>query len=191
VPRGSPPTGTAAVFVVGSVNADVILPVARLPAPGETVLAGDPVHLGGGKGANVAVAAARDGAAVRLVAAVGDDDAGAARLRRARARGGRRGRRRDGDRPAHRMAMVCVDRASENLIVVALGANAALDAAHVAGGLDALGRDDVCVVSFEVPAQAVAPGGRGRRRARGPASSSTRRPSGRWTALAGAGRRSS
>ena len=76
MPSGGHPTGAAAVFVVGSVNADVILRVARLPAPGETVLAGDPVQLGGGKGANVAVAAARDGATVRLVAAVGDDDAG-------------------------------------------------------------------------------------------------------------------
>jgi ribokinase len=64
------------IFVVGSINSDVTLPVEELPSAGATVIAGDPVRTGGGKGANVAVAAARDGARVRMVGAVGDDEAG-------------------------------------------------------------------------------------------------------------------
>ncbi len=62
------------VVVVGSANVDVRLPVATVPRPGETVLAGPGSTAVGGKGANQAVAAARYGVATRFVGAVGDDD---------------------------------------------------------------------------------------------------------------------
>ncbi len=65
------------VDVVGSVNVDLVLRVADLPAPGETVIAQGMERLPGGKGANQAAAAARIGAATRLLGAVGDDEAGA------------------------------------------------------------------------------------------------------------------
>ena len=52
------------VVVVGSANADLVVSVARRPAAGETVLGSDTRVLPGGKGANTAVAAARNGAAV-------------------------------------------------------------------------------------------------------------------------------
>jgi len=68
------------VLVVGSVNLDTVLHCDHLPGPGETVLAEAMSSGFGGKGANQAVAAARLGARVTLVAAVGDDDAGAAAL---------------------------------------------------------------------------------------------------------------
>jgi ribokinase len=146
------------VHVVGSVNADVTLPVQALPAPGETVLAGDPVRTGGGKGANAAVAAARDGAAVRLVAALGRDGDGARSLADLRA---------DGvdtsaiavldDRPTG-IATILVDAAGENVIVVAAGANDGLTAQHVAAGLEGIAAEDVCVVGFEVPDAAVLAG---------------------------------
>src|SRR5919201_2022695 len=66
----------AAVVVVGSVNADLVVSVARLPRPGETVTGGTFARHGGGKGANQAVAAARAGAQVAIVGAVGADDLG-------------------------------------------------------------------------------------------------------------------
>jgi ribokinase len=66
----------ARVTVVGSVNMDLYFEVARLPAPGETVLAATSRSEPGGKGGNQAVAAARAGADVQLVAAVGDDSSG-------------------------------------------------------------------------------------------------------------------
>src|SRR6476469_6232804 len=59
--------------VVGSINADLVVPVPALPAPGETVTGGTFARHGGGKGANQAVAAARLGAAVALVGALGRD----------------------------------------------------------------------------------------------------------------------
>ena len=123
------------VLVVGSVNVDLTLPVDQLPAPGATVLAGDPVRAGGGKGANVAVAAAREGADVLLVAAVGDDDEGAASVRELAGEGvGTRSIQELAGRPTG-MAIICVDRAGENHIVVASGANMALAPEHVEAGL--------------------------------------------------------
>src|SRR5688572_23798308 len=64
------------VVVVGAVNVDLVVTVDRLPTPGETVIGPRVSRHGGGKGANAAVAAARAGADVRLVGAVGDDATG-------------------------------------------------------------------------------------------------------------------
>ena len=68
--------GRAQIIVVGSVNADLVVVAERLPAPGETVTGGRFSRHGGGKGANQAVAAARLGARVTMVGAVGADDLG-------------------------------------------------------------------------------------------------------------------
>ena len=61
------------IIVVGSINLDLIANVDRLPAPGETVRAPASRTAPGGKGANQALAAARAGAKVRMVGAVGKD----------------------------------------------------------------------------------------------------------------------
>ena len=65
----------ARVCVVGSVNADLTFTVDALPRPGQTVLASSLSSSPGGKGGNQAVAAARAGASVQLVAALGSDSA--------------------------------------------------------------------------------------------------------------------
>lgn len=65
----------ASITVIGSVNIDDSLRLARHPGPGETVSARTVVTELGGKGANQAIAAARAGAAVRFVGAVGTDSA--------------------------------------------------------------------------------------------------------------------
>jgi ribokinase len=149
-------SGRGRVVVVGSVNVDLTLPVAQLPAPGATVLAGDPRRAGGGKGANVAVAAARAGAGAALVAAVGDDEDGAASLRDLASEGVDTGAVRVlAGRPTG-LAVICVDQAGENHIVVAPGANMALAPAHVEAGLARSGAGDVCVLSFEIPPAAIA-----------------------------------
>ena len=124
------------VVVVGSVNVDMVVHAERLPGPGETVAGGRLERSGGGKGANQAVAAARTGAVVALIGAVGDDDLGAEAL------GTLRAERVDVNAVAQLadvttgVALIVVDRAGENQIAVASGANHEVTAAHVraAGG---------------------------------------------------------
>jgi len=112
------------VLVVGSVNEDIVVSVERLPGPGETLLASEFALSCGGKGANQAVAAARDGARVALAGAVGDDDAGE---RQAAALDGAgvdtRWVRRLTGVPTG-TAFIQVDSRGENTIVVVQGANA-------------------------------------------------------------------
>ncbi len=112
-----------AIQILGSINVDRVVSVAALPKAGETVLASGAARLAGGKGANQAVAAARMGAAVAMIAAVGADSAGA----------WMRGElQREGiDLSALQMvadsatgtAYVVVDRHGENQIIVVPGAN--------------------------------------------------------------------
>jgi len=138
------------IVVVGSVNADLVAPVPALPEPGETVLAESMTVLPGGKGANQAVAAARLGADVALVGAVGSDAFAEAALA---------GVRRDGVRldavdvvpgPTG-VALVVVGSEGENSIVVVRGANAAVGPAVVDRHRDLLAGADVVVVQGEIP----------------------------------------
>jgi len=116
------------VVVVGAVNVDLVVAAPTLPGPGETVVGGGLQTFGGGKGANAAVAAARAGATVRLIAAVGDDDHGRAALAELEAEGvdvsgvAVLGGQSTG------VALIVVDEAGENQIAVGAGANAAIDA---------------------------------------------------------------
>jgi ribokinase len=138
------------VYVVGSVNVDLVVTAATLPRPGETVAGGTFERHGGGKSANQAVAAARLGAHVRMVGAVGDDDLGeeaVAALRDegvdvsavARLEGSPTG-----------VALIVVDAAGENQIAVASGANSELGADAVEAVLR--GADGgVALLGFEVP----------------------------------------
>lgn len=145
------------VLVVGSVNVDLVVRGARLPAPGETVLGGTFSRFQGGKGGNQAVAAARLGAHVTLVAAVGDDAFGT----EARAALRREGVETDAilalEDTATGVALILVDEHGENQIAVAPGANARLTAAHIREALGRLapGEGDVVLVTHEIPTQSV------------------------------------
>ncbi|MBL8777670.1 MAG: ribokinase [Acidimicrobiales bacterium] len=138
------------VVVLGSVNVDVTVVLDRLPRAGETVSGGVLRRDHGGKGGNQAVAAARAGAAVRFVGAVGRDADGddvlavlagdgvdVSAVRRVEAATG--------------TALICVDAAGENQIAVAPGANRHASAE----GLDLAGVD-VVVAQLEAPLDAVA-----------------------------------
>jgi ribokinase len=117
--------------VFGSINVDLLFQVESLPRPGETVLCPGYEVAAGGKGANQATAAARAGAAVRMVGSVGDDGFGrfarealavadvdcAAIATSSRTTG---------------VAVIGVDRAAENQIIVASGANLDTRAEQVA-----------------------------------------------------------
>jgi ribokinase len=110
------------IVVFGSINVDVLVPVPHLPAPGETVLGGDHVIAPGGKGANQALAAARTGAAVTLIGAVGRDPLAAIALSLLRRSGAYLTLIREVDRPTG-CAIITVDPEGENQIAVASGAN--------------------------------------------------------------------
>lgn len=144
------------VLVVGSVNVDLVVQGERLPSPGETVLGGTFSRFHGGKGGNQAVAAARLGVPVMLVAALGDDEFGAT----ARAALAREGVGTDVlvtlDHTATGVALILVDGKAENMISVAPGANAGLTATHVRNALGRLAPHpgDVVIVTHEIPTEA-------------------------------------
>jgi len=150
------------VIVVGSINVDFVVRVAHLPRPGETVTGGLLERHGGGKGANAAVAAARSGARVRLVAAVGDDELGEWQLAKLTADGmDTTGVTRIAG--AHTgVALITVDAGGENQIAVASGANDRLDAPAVERALESVepAPGAVCLLGFEVADDALAAAGR-------------------------------
>jgi ribokinase len=149
-----PPAGV--VIVVGAINLDLVVSTQRLPGPGETVVGAGPHRHGGGKGANAAVAAARLGAAVRLIGAVGTDDNGSAALAELVAEGvDISGVQRLDSEPTG-VALIVVDAAGENQIAVGAGANSALDPGHVHEVLQQWASQAQCVlVSTEIPGPAV------------------------------------
>jgi ribokinase len=135
--------------VVGSVNMDLGLDVDTLPHPGETVLAASFRSTPGGKGANQAVAAARAGAQVQFVGAVGDDSAAAAL--RAHLTANDVGTEGLISLPGPSgSAIVVVDATGENLIVVAPGANGrlTLDSASLR---ELVADCDVLLLQLEIP----------------------------------------
>jgi ribokinase len=136
------------VCVVGSANLDLVASTVRHPAPGETVLATGYAEHPGGKGLNQAVSAARSGARVAFVGAVGDDDAG----RRLSSVMGD-----DGIDATHVVvvatptgrALIIVDSAGENSIVVVPGAN------HQLAAPEELPDASVVLAQLEVPIDVV------------------------------------
>ena len=136
---------SVALTVVGSINLDLVARVERLPRPGETVTDAELERVPGGKGANQAVAAARLGAHVRLVAAVGRDplaDEALVSLREA----GVELALEEVEAPTG-VALILVDAEGENQIVVAPGANALARAGDIGGAV---------LCQLEVPLEAVA-----------------------------------
>lgn len=141
------------VLVFGSANADLVFAVPDLPAPGVTVLGEGVRSFPGGKGANQAVAATRDGAAVAFAGCVGRDgfaDVATAALREA---GVDLSRLAVVDQPTG-CASIYVDPAGRNQIAVAPGANLAARAAQVEDA--ALHPGVTVLMQMEVPAAEVA-----------------------------------
>ena len=141
------PDAAPLVVVVGSINLDTTLDVEHLPRAGETVMATGARTAVGGKGANQAAASARQGVRTAFVGAVGDDDAGRALLD-ALARAGV-----DADAcrvvagTASGQALITVDAAGTNTIIVAAGANDAVRPSDVTPARHAT----VVLVQLEIP----------------------------------------
>ena len=146
-----------AVVVAGSINVDLIVGVTELPGPGETVLGSRFMQQNGGKSANQAVAAARVGAQVTMVGAVGGDDLGRSALAGLSEAGVDTARCQVIEDTHTGLALIVVDEQGENQIAVASGANARLDGAMVEAEVATLEppAQAVCLLGFEVPDEAV------------------------------------
>ena len=133
------------VIVFGSINVDLVAEVARLPGPGETIKTDSYVALPGGKGANQALAAARNGAATDMVGAVGLDGQASTALAQLRADGVGLAAVAEVE-GASGLAMIAVDAGGENQIIVVSGANASAEAVQ----LPSMTRGDWLVTQNEV-----------------------------------------
>ncbi|MEO2099104.1 MAG: ribokinase [Brachybacterium sp.] len=144
----SSPDGT--IVVVGSVNVDLLAQVRRHPRPGETLHGTGGQMLPGGKGANQAVAAARLGARVAMVGAVGSDVQAEAALSALREAGVDLGHVAEIEGPTG-LAIVTVAEDGENSIVVIAGANDAMDAGRVRAAAEVISSARIVVCQGEIP----------------------------------------
>lgn len=147
------PAARPTIAVVGSANQDLVVPVTRHPSLGETVLGGDHLRVGGGKGANQAVACARLGAATHFIGCVGADDIGRALVRGLEADGIDTTGLHVLDGVPSGLALIVVAEDGENTIVVSPGANAHLAPSHLP--MDVLASADAVLVQLEVPVPTV------------------------------------
>ena len=139
------------ILVVGSINMDLVVRTARMPAPGETILGNGLATSPGGKGANQAVAAARLGGNTTMIGRVGEDTFGRTLLAGLEDEGvDCRSIMTTGD-AATGVAIIAVDRNGENAIIVAGGANAMLTPDDVYSRAELFGRADVVVLQLEIP----------------------------------------
>ncbi|MGG5823289.1 ribokinase [Falsiroseomonas sp. HW251] len=141
------------VIVFGSANADLVFTVPDLPAPGVTVMGQDVKTFPGGKGANQAVAAARDGARVIFAGAVGRDGFAEVATAALRDAGVDLSRLAVPDAPTG-CASICVDAAGRNQIAVAPGANALARAGQLEDAI--LSPGAIVLLQMEVPPDEVA-----------------------------------
>ena len=138
------------VVVLGSTNLDLTLTVEALPAPGDTVLGGDPVRRAGGKGGNQAVAAARAGARTAFLGCVGNDPEGTVLIDDLAAYGiDVTGVRTVADPSG--LAVILVNSDGENQIAVAAGANFRLQADDVDAWRPVISAARVLVLQLEIP----------------------------------------
>ncbi|WP_041832815.1 ribokinase [Actinoplanes sp. N902-109] len=141
------------IVVAGSANMDLVGLAERLPQPGETVLGDDFMMTPGGKGANQAIAAARAGGECTFLGAIGSDAFGVTIKARLNASGVDTAHVRT-SYGSSGVAVIMVDRAGENTIMVSPGANttfAGLSAAEETVIADG----DVLICQQEIPVETV------------------------------------
>jgi ribokinase len=138
------------IVVIGSSNTDMVVQSERLPRPGESVLGGDFMMAGGGKGANQAVAVARMGHKVVFSAALGNDIFGDAALNSYQNFGIDTTHIVRKDIPSG-VALIMVDSKGQNCISVALGANNALTIEDVLPALESVESGDIVLLQLEIP----------------------------------------
>lgn len=143
------------ILVIGSSNMDLVIQADHFPRPGETIIGGNFSMIPGGKGANQAVAAARLGGKVALVAQVGDDLFGQANLDNYQREGiDIANVERHPDVPTG-VALISVDKSGENTIIVASGANAEMGINNLERASMLFEWADVVLLQLEIPLEVV------------------------------------
>jgi ribokinase len=145
----------SSIAVVGSLNIDYIAAVDRLPLAGETVPASQLIRRFGGKGANQAIAAARQGARVSMIGFVGAEDAGHAYRERLIAEGINTQGLALTTKALTGTALIAVDRVAENTIIVGAGANGLLGTANIRERRSLIESAAVLLIQFEIPMPSV------------------------------------
>jgi ribokinase len=143
------------IAVVGSVNMDLVVRTSRMPLLGETLTGSDFHTIAGGKGANQAVAAARLGADVSLIGCIGNDRFGAEMRAALAAEGIELTQLCTCENAATGVAVIMVDAASQNSIVLAPGANALLAPRHIDQAVGAIEHAELLICQLETPLAAV------------------------------------
>ena len=144
------------ILVVGSLNMDLVVQAPRHPKPGETILGSGFQTFPGGKGANQAVAAARLGGQVRMVGRVGQDDFGEILLETVSRDGVETTWIKKDPQAATGVALITVDGAGQNTIVVVPGANGQVSPQDVQAAEAAFHQAGVLLLQLEVPLPVIA-----------------------------------
>ncbi|MEC8956510.1 MAG: ribokinase [Pseudomonadota bacterium] len=150
------PTSPQPIYVIGSINTDMVAMTDHLPTPGETVMGGEFMMTAGGKGANQAVAAARLDGDVTMVGRLGVDifgDQSVARLKAEKINCDFISR---DSAAASGVALISVDGEGENHIVVAPGANNTLHIDTIDTALSSLPENAIVLMQLEIPIETVA-----------------------------------
>ncbi len=146
------------IVVLGSINMDLVVRCARLPLPGQTILAESSAEFCGGKGANQAVAAAAAGADVTMIGAVGSDAFADRLLDNLRQHGINRDAVAQRPDQASGLAVISVDQQGQNSIVVVSGANASVSRDDVLAAESLIQQCDLLLVQLEIPLNTVLAG---------------------------------
>ncbi len=147
--------GSKKIIVVGSTNMDMVVKTDHIPDPGETVLSGSFFMNPGGKGANQAVAVARLGGEVVFISKMGNDVFGKQFTQLFTEEGiDTQYILSDPDLPSG-VALITVDKAGENSIVVASGANAHLIKADIKDALNEIASANILLIQLEIPMDTV------------------------------------
>lgn len=139
------------ITVVGSSNTDMVIKADHLPGPGETILGGTFFMNPGGKGANQAVAAARLGGKVSFICKTGDDIFGRQSLQQLNEEGIDTSFIITDSVYPTGVALITVDKQAENCIVVASGANAALNPSDLTNARELILQSSIILMQLEIP----------------------------------------
>lgn len=142
------------IVVVGSLNMDIVVKMENMPRPGETVMGWDLRHIPGGKGANQACAAGRLSGNTVMLGKVGKDSSGETLVNSLKHAGVDISRIAQSDAPTG-TALIWVNGAGNNSIVVAAGANQECDLPYIEAHRQVIQDAEIVMVQMEIPHPAV------------------------------------